>query len=72
MVMDTPLGRLDKGHRRHVLELVCEWPTQVILFVQSGEYDAVVDRDLLGHRVQYEYVIERVGEQESRIATASS
>lgn len=68
MVMDTPFGRLDKGHREAILRWVGETSSQTILFVQSGEYSESRDRPLLGDRVGRELRIERLGEQESRVS----
>lgn len=65
MVMDTPFGRLDTGHRKSILNWIGELNTQTILFVQSGEYNASRDRSLLGDRVGREYQIKRVSEEES-------
>lgn len=66
MIMDTPLGRLDKGHRASILDWVGTMP-QVVLFVQSGEYDAGRDAKLLAGKVGREYEIERLGAKRSRV-----
>ena len=39
LVMDTPFGRLDEGHRANILRWAPEVSRQVILLVQSGEID---------------------------------
>lgn len=70
MVMDTPFGRLDVGHREAILKWVGELETQTIMFVQSGEYSSARDRPILGSRVGREYRIERISEQESRVSAA--
>ncbi|CAH0305476.1 hypothetical protein SRABI128_04319 [Microbacterium sp. Bi128] len=70
MVMDTPFGRLDVGHREAILKWVSELETQTIMFVQSGEYSSTRDRPILGSRVGREYRIERISEQESRVSAA--
>jgi DNA sulfur modification protein DndD len=67
MVMDTPLGRLDKGHRRAIMEWVASMQHQVILFVQSGEYDPETDRKLLGTKVGREFEIRRLGAKRSEV-----
>jgi len=45
VVMDTPFGRLDVGHRANILQFVPSMSSQVILLVQSGEMD--IERDLV-------------------------
>jgi DNA sulfur modification protein DndD len=59
IVMDTPLGRLDRRHRRRILEYLPKLGPQVILLVQSGEFER--DRDLahLGATVGLEYELDR-------------
>jgi DNA sulfur modification protein DndD len=59
LVMDTPLGRLDVGHREHILRWLATLTSQVILFVQSGEFDPDRDRALLGTAIGRELVIRR-------------
>lgn len=70
MVMDTPLGRLDTGHREGILEWVSTFTSQVILFVQSGEYLAERDTHLLHGRIGREYTIERLGLGNSEVRAA--
>lgn len=67
VVMDSPLGRLDAGHRDRVLRYVPSMGDQVVLLVQSREFDR--DRDLpsLGSTVSREYVIRRAGLTASEI-----
>jgi len=70
MVMDTPFGRLDVGHRAAILEWVSTFDTQVILFVQSGEYDTQRDSHLLGGKIGREYTIERMSPTRSEVRAA--
>ncbi|NEN05854.1 AAA family ATPase [Diaminobutyricibacter tongyongensis] len=70
MVMDTPLGRLDKGHRASILRWVASMPTQAIIFVQSGEYDPATDAELLGGKIGREFVIERISANNSQVVPA--
>ena|GEM_PF-3596075 len=70
MVMDTPFGRLDVGHRRAILEWVSTFDRQVILFVQSGEYDPSRDAHLLGGKIGREYTIERLTPTRSEVKAA--
>lgn len=51
MVMDTPFGRLDTGHRNAILSWVSTFSTQVILFVQSGEYEPQRHAHLLNGKI---------------------
>ncbi|WP_309104954.1 AAA family ATPase [Microbacterium sp.] len=70
MVMDTPFGRLDVGHRRAILEWVGGFDRQVILFVQSGEYDPTRDSATLAGKIGREYVINRLTPSRSEVAAA--
>lgn len=70
MVMDTPFGRLDTGHRGAILDWVSTFDTQVILFVQSGEYDPQRDAHLLGGKIGREYTIERLSPTRSEVRAA--
>lgn len=70
MVMDTPLGRLDKGHRQAILEWVGSMTSQVILFVQSGEFDPATDMALLQGNIGRMLRIERLGANSSRVVNA--
>ncbi len=70
MVMDTPFGRLDVGHRSGILEWVSTFDSQVILFVQSGEYDTDRDAHLLEGRIGREYSIDRLSPTRSVVIAA--
>lgn len=70
MVMDTPFGRLDVGHRRGILEWVSNLDRQVILFVQSGEYDPERDGVVLAGKIGREYTIRRLTPNRSEVAAA--
>ena len=67
MVMDTPFGRLDLGHRRAVLDWVSTFDRQVIMFVQSGEYDASRDAEVLSGKIGREYTIARLTPNRSEV-----
>ncbi len=69
MVMDTPFGRLDTGHRAAILRWVSTFDSQVILFVQSGEYSSDRDAPLLGGKIGREYSIERLSPTRSEVRT---
>lgn len=70
MVMDTPFGRLDTGHRNAILQWVSTFRSQVILFVQSGEYDPERDSHLLGTTIGREYSISRLSPTRSEVRSA--
>ena len=70
LVMDTPMGRLDIGHRSGVLKWVSTFTSQVILFVQSGEYDPDRDASLLAGKIGREYTINRLTERRSEVKVA--
>jgi DNA sulfur modification protein DndD len=67
VIMDTPFGRLDTGHRRRILEWAPTIGTQVMLFVQSGEFDRDRDFKFLGNKVGREYRIQREAANRSSI-----
>jgi DNA sulfur modification protein DndD len=60
IVMDTPFGRLDRNHRQNILQYVPHLGPQVILLVQSGEFERERDRGLLGTAIAREYEIRHV------------
>lgn len=70
MVMDTPFGRLDVGHRRSILDWVRSLDRQVILFVQSGEFDPERDRSALEGKIGREYEIRRISPIRSEVKVA--
>jgi DNA sulfur modification protein DndD len=70
MVMDTPFGRLDTGHRNAILSWVSTFSTQVILFVQSGEYEPERHAYLLGGKIGREYTIDRLSPTRSEVHAA--
>lgn len=59
--MDTPFGRLDVHHRKNILEFVPSMGSQVILLVQSGEFDRERDLTHLTGKVGREYWLVRDG-----------
>jgi DNA sulfur modification protein DndD len=72
VIMDTPFGRLDTGHRRRILEWAPTIGTQVMLFVQSGEFDRERDLKFLGNKVGREYRIQREDSNRSSIVGANN
>lgn len=61
VVMDTPFGRLDEGHRENIIDFLPNLGRQVVVLVQSGEWGGESDTELLGERLGREYRIERDG-----------
>ena len=61
IVMDTPFGRLDTVHRKNILRFIPTMGSQVVLMVQSGEFD--VNRDLrhLDGKIGRQYRLVREG-----------
>ena len=61
IVMDTPFGRLDTVHRKNILRFIPTMGSQVVLMVQSGEFD--IDRDLrhLDGKIARQYRLVRDG-----------
>jgi len=72
VIMDTPFGRLDTGHRRRILEWAPTIGTQVMLFVQSGEFDRERDIKFLGNKVGREFRIQREASNRSSIVGANN
>ena len=72
VIMDTPLGRLDKTHRRRILTYMPTSCTQLVLFVHSGELedgDAIIRE--LGPRIGRRYQIRSHGAYHSEIEVSS-
>jgi DNA sulfur modification protein DndD len=61
IVMDTPLGRLDRGHRENTLTYLPNFGAQIILLVQSGEIVRPDDLIPLSGRIARELRIDRDG-----------
>jgi DNA sulfur modification protein DndD len=68
VIMDTPLGRLDKTHRKNILDFMPKTATQLILFVHSGELeegDEIIK--FLGSRIGRQYGIRSIDSQHSEL-----
>jgi DNA sulfur modification protein DndD len=67
ILMDTPFGSLDMGHR----EEVCKWAStsglRVSLFMHSGEFDRTIDSKFFGNSIGRVYRIRQIDENESTI-----
>ena len=71
IVMDTPFARLDKGHRSRILQWTAALGSQVVLFVQSGEFERERDLRYLDGRVGRSFVLRRIGANATRIEDLS-
>ena len=61
IIMDTPFGRLDLQHRKNILSFIPKMSSQVILLVQSGEFDRARDLPHIAGSLAKEYRIVRDG-----------
>lgn len=66
VVMDTPFGRLDRSHRKNILQYIPKFGPQVVLLVQSGELERERDLGHLGAAVSREYELVRVDGKSTR------
>lgn len=67
VVMDTPFGRLDPGHRANILKYLPTTTNQLILFVHEGEVNRDRDLDQIASRVGRVYEIKEVNTRHSTI-----
>lgn len=67
IVMDTPFGRLDPGHRANILKYLSRTTQQLILFVHEGEVNRDRDLDAITSRVGCVYEINEVSPLHSKI-----
>ena len=58
VMMDTPFGRLDPGHRKKVLEFLAGMAEQVFLLVHEGEVDEA-DLEKIAADIKQEFDLER-------------
>jgi DNA sulfur modification protein DndD len=72
VMMDTPFGRLDSGHRANVLSYAAEMAEQVVLLVHSGELDSKRDFGLIEGKVASVYHIKRLTESRSALVKGES
>lgn len=57
VIMDTPFGRLDRGHRANILRFVPTLGEQVVLLVHGGEVDRDEDLGEIAKRIDRQYEI---------------
>jgi DNA sulfur modification protein DndD len=67
VIMDTPLGRLDRGHRANILRFVSQMADQVVLLVHDGEVDPERDLAEIRGQIDAEYRIEHPDSATSRL-----
>lgn len=67
VVMDTPFGRLDPGHRANILKYLPSTTQQLILFVHAGEVDRHTDLAQIASRIASIYEIKEVSTRHSKI-----
>lgn len=72
VVMDTPFGRLDLGHRANILKYLPSTTQQLILFVHAGEVDRHNDLAQISSRVASIYEIKEVSPRHSKIEKVTS
>lgn len=71
VVMDTPFGRLDLGHRDNILNYLPTVTSQFVLLVHSGEVRPDTDLATIKPRIGAVYSIQEVSPTESRLERAS-
>lgn len=67
VVMDTPFGRLDPGHRANILKYLPSTTNQFVLFVHEGEVNRDSDLNQIASRVGCVYEIKEVNTRHSKI-----
>jgi DNA sulfur modification protein DndD len=67
VIMDTPFGRLDRGHRANILRFVPSMADQVVLLVHDGEVDRTRDLSEIQDRISAEYRIDHPGSTRSEL-----
>ena len=70
IVMDTPFGRLDPKHTANVVKALPTMAEQVVLFVQEGEIDRAIVRELLGGHLLHEYQLDKETARRTRVTEA--
>ena len=72
VVMDTPFGRLDPGHRANILKYLPTTTHQLVLFVHEGEIVKNRDLDQIASRIDSVYEIKEVSTRHSKIVKVTS
>jgi len=71
LVIDTPFGRLDLVHRENMLKWLATQDRQIVLFVQSGEFERDRHLHLLNGRVGREYRLNKLTLTSSKLEAVS-
>lgn len=71
VVMDTPFGRLDLGHRDNILNYLPTVTSQFVLLVHSGEVRPDTDLATIKPRIGAVYTIREVSPTESKLERTS-
>jgi DNA sulfur modification protein DndD len=67
VIMDTPFGRLDRGHRGNILRFLPTMADQVVLLVHDGEVDTERDLDEIRSQISARYQIEHSSSTRSKL-----
>ena len=67
VVMDTPFGRMDPGHRKTTPEYSSKSANQLALLVHEGEIERQEDLLPIANKIGYQYEIIKVNSKYSRI-----
>ena len=68
IVVDSPFGRLDGGHRARIVETLPEMADQIILLVYEEELPPARARDALKGRLKSEWTLERKTARHTELA----
>ena len=67
IIMDSPFGRLDKTHKRHIARTLPSMANQVILLTYNGEIERSIAIDELSSHLLREFSLERVTSMHTHI-----
>ncbi len=67
IIIDSPFGRLDRGHTERVLKTLPDMADQVIFLVYEDELDSTLARGILKGKLNAEYEMKRVSSMHTTI-----
>ena len=67
IVIDSPFGRLDGGHRARIVETLPDMADQVIVLVYEEELPPARAREALKGRLRSEWALERQSARHTRL-----
>lgn len=67
IIMDSPFGRLDKGHVENVVSALPKITDQVMLLVYEDEINPEAAREILKGKLRKEYTLERVSARHTEL-----